>query len=647
MDRINYTVQPQLSSFPQKTASNPSYVLYLPTVLLRSHQNPALKLAVELANHLNLPLIILIVLTTHHLPQSHPLAQNPPRHTARRLAFLLEALCPTIKAFQNKIHAHVFIKIFNPPQYQSMDHVTLSIRSKAVILDEPFVHPHLGFNEKIESVIKSCCKTNKEHLGCFRVDGSTTVPPRLLFGSKKLPPKAYQWQTMTESKRKNHLLAAQQGHFDVQNPVVHYCQNWEDASFVSQLPSTWRNSSLKSPEVRPWTLADFEWIWNHYSHDTTKKDSAKTSAQSPIPLWMERMKSISNNANYESKEKILFTGIDWSVPPCSQTIGTLYHGKQRWKTWMSQKGLVQYAKLRNNITLPHASSRMSCYLNLGIISIFDLVYEISQKLPHQNQRFTKYKTGVQKYEEEIVKWREFSYAHAFYHSSNYHHVTCVPLWAQNWLQSSYQQSLHKNNMTDLPSLDQLINGTTNDVTWNAMQLHLILTGELHNNARMTWGKTVVHWAAKGAPFVHEVLESSQNCRSVAEAVLFVLCYLNDRYALDGLSPPSYAGILWCLGWTEKAGKHGRISEKSASRYRYGPQDFETAKQVLLQKNLIRRDEDEDINGTKFSPNNIVKFLGTKRKDVLNNEKCSQNEHAHEDLKKKPKTKSIEAFFGVT
>ena len=53
-------------------------------------------------------------------------------------------------------------------------------------------------------------------------------------------------------------------------------------------------------------------------------------------------------------------------------------------------------------------------------------------------------------------------------------------------------------------------------------------GELHNNARMTWGKAFIGWA------------------SPAEA-LAALIRCNHRFALDGCGPCSYGGILWC-GW---------------------------------------------------------------------------------------------------
>lgn len=83
---------------------------------------------------------------------------------------------------------------------------------------------------------------------------------------------------------------------------------------------------------------------------------------------------------------------------------------------------------------------------------------------------------------------------------------------------------------------------------------------------MTWGKTLVHWQTS--------LELPELLRQLA--------FVNDRFALDGLSPPSYAGLLWCVGWGDKPGRGGGISTKPASRYRVGPQGFVVARRRLLE-----------------------------------------------------------------
>ena len=94
---------------------------------------------------------------------------------------------------------------------------------------------------------------------------------------------------------------------------------------------------------------------------------------------------------------------------------------------------------------------------------------------------------------------------------------------------------------------------------------------------MTWGKTVVEWIG-----CRDRDHSSPDL-SPAQVTLRTLCYLNDRYALDALSPPSYAGLLWCTGWTDKPNGNGdwRIPLKPASRYKMSVEQFRLAEQKLL------------------------------------------------------------------
>lgn len=126
-------------------------------------------------------------------------------------------------------------------------------------------------------------------------------------------------------------------------------------------------------------------------------------------------------------------------------------------------------------------------------------------------------------------------------------------------------------------LDCLENSNSGDEIWDAMQDYLVQTGELHNNVRMTWGKMLVHW---------DHSSNSSTCienENPVSNLLHVLCYLNDRYALDGLSPPSYAGLLWCIGWSDKPDRKGGISTKR--RYKLSASGFQQAREKLMNGGL--------------------------------------------------------------
>lgn len=512
-----------------KRASS-SFVLYLPTVVLRKKHNPSFALACRLANHHKVPLIVLaVVLDDAHMPSPSP-ATRPMVMTSRRLAFVLEALKDATREWEQH-GAGVGIRAHGP-QARKPHHLTLARNAMAVVMDEPFVDPFLSFCQSVDRA------TQCVGVPCYRVDGSTTVPPvsKLkpkidaqgnVVGYEGVPAKAWMWQKKTDSVRKAHVQGVvRDGHFDAPELVVKV-----DPSFFlslshsnelhQYLPTEWQSKDTAAPGHRPWTVTEL-------------------AAVEDLKKW-----------------SLLWPGADESVPPCEQTCGSSCAGQERWNTFR-RNGLSSYAKLRNQIQKPHAVSRMSCYLNYGIVSLFQVIYELWQESST---------TGAQKFAEEVIKWREMSYAHAFSSPGSYNRDTSVPEWSRRYLNQCRQE------LGQVPyTLQQLEESETECQTWNAMQRYLVRTGELHNNARMTWGKMVVHW---------------QKSQKPVDAILQELVYLNDRYALDGLSPPSYAGILWCLGWCDKP-KDGVLSEKLSSRYRVGPEGFQEAERLLLSSGTTKR-----------------------------------------------------------
>merc|ERR1712087_791824 len=70
---------------------------------------------------------------------------------------------------------------------------------------------------------------------------------------------------------------------------------------------------------------------------------------------------------------------------------------------------------------------------------------------------------------------------------------------------------------------------------------------------MSWGKAIPAWHAAAFQLCTS-LESSSSIR--LQAALDLLIHLNDTFALDGGSPPSYGGLLWCLGWRDRPGRNG-------------------------------------------------------------------------------------------
>jgi deoxyribodipyrimidine photo-lyase len=124
---------------------------------------------------------------------------------------------------------------------------------------------------------------------------------------------------------------------------------------------------------------------------------------------------------------------------------------------------------------------------------------------------------------EMLTWRELSLNFCL---RNPHHESLVAL--PDWAQRSMRA--HADDRRDVTyPLEALERATTHDPIWNAGQRELLETGQMHDVVRMLWGKSVITWT----PTYGEALAS--------------LLHLNDRYALDGRDPNSYAGVQSCFG----------------------------------------------------------------------------------------------------
>jgi len=199
--------------------------------------------------------------------------------------------------------------------------------------------------------------------------------------------------------------------------------------------------------------------------------------------------------------------IDHSIGPVVDTRGGCDEGYARWQAFR-RSGLRGYAKRRNQIEIDGAS-RMSAYLHYGMVSPFRIAREASAD-------------GAEKYLDELLIWRELAYAFC-YHQTELESDASLPAWAVATL------SKHASDPRNHLSWETLARAKTGQRLWDAAQRSLLKHGELHNNVRMTWGKSILEW-------------SIDHRQSLAR-----LIDLNHRYALDGRDPASYGGILWCLG----------------------------------------------------------------------------------------------------
>eukprot|EP00927_Polykrikos_kofoidii_P049647 TRINITY_DN43682_c0_g1_i1.p1 TRINITY_DN43682_c0_g1~~TRINITY_DN43682_c0_g1_i1.p1 ORF type:complete len:574 (+),score=57.56 TRINITY_DN43682_c0_g1_i1:75-1796(+) len=210
--------------------------------------------------------------------------------------------------------------------------------------------------------------------------------------------------------------------------------------------------------------------------------------------------------------------VDMSVPPVHHTLGGSFAGYSRWNEWVSAGGLSTYAKRRNDSLDIRGVSRMSGYLNTGMVSPMRIAREAAAANG----------AGKGKYLDELLTWRGISYAFCYHFPMPAAGVTLAQL--PRWAQESLEQ--HAAERVRPISCHQLSCGQSGNKAWDGMQQYLVQTGELHNNARMGWGKAIAKWAASPQDALRSLVE------------------INNRFALDGHAPPSYGGLLGSLGLFE-------------------------------------------------------------------------------------------------
>jgi deoxyribodipyrimidine photo-lyase len=210
--------------------------------------------------------------------------------------------------------------------------------------------------------------------------------------------------------------------------------------------------------------------------------------------------------------------IDHSVAPSEVYIGGEAAAKRRLRHFV-ENILPHYDDWRNRPELD-GCSRLSPYLHFGFISA-QQIYEavVAAEAPQENK---------DAFLEQLIVRRELSYNFTR-HNNDYASLDSRPEWAKG--------TMNKHAGDKRPVLytqEQLEAGTTGDMLWNATQHELSRTGLLHNYMRMLWGKKIIEWTA------------------TYEEAFAVMEHLNNKYALDGRNPNSYAGILWCFGKHDRA-----------------------------------------------------------------------------------------------
>ncbi|HEX6648625.1 MAG TPA: hypothetical protein VF075_03775 [Pyrinomonadaceae bacterium] len=230
--------------------------------------------------------------------------------------------------------------------------------------------------------------------------------------------------------------------------------------------------------------------------------------------------------------------IDHTVRPSNLYRGGTQAGRKRLKHFV-RNILPHYEETRNEPSID-GTSRLSPYLHFGFLSIQEVVNAV--------ERANAPKRAKEAFMEQAIVRRELSF-NLTRHNPNYDSLKSLPGWALKTMRDHATDP-----RPELLDEEKIETAETYDELWNAAQRELVSTGLLHNYVRMLWGKRVIEWQ-----------------RSY-ETAFELLVHLNNKYALDGRDPNSYAGILWCFGkhdrpWPEREifGTLRYMSSKSMAR----------------------------------------------------------------------------------
>jgi len=205
--------------------------------------------------------------------------------------------------------------------------------------------------------------------------------------------------------------------------------------------------------------------------------------------------------------------IDHTVAPSPTIRGGQRAAQARLEAFLGTS-LRRYAEDRGDPNHPEAVSGLSPYLHFGNISPQEVLLGARAVAPpDQYARF----------QDELLVWREL--AHNFCHHDPKHRtLDAAPAWARNELDDHADDPRPARY-----SLEALERGETESALWNAAQRCYVRDGVMPNYLRMLWGKAILHWSADAA------------------TALGTMEHLNNKYALDGRDPNSYAGFQWILG----------------------------------------------------------------------------------------------------
>ena len=268
-----------------------------------------------------------------------------------------------------------------------------------------------------------------------------------------------------------------------------------------------------------------------YPHQAARADILRRNIAPLLPRFLRPLEEKAPKVraqfsepamDLERLEKILdLLPVDKNVKPVALPSGTKA-AREKLKNFLREK-LHRYADSRLS-PFVDVTSGLSPYLHFGQISPVEIALVIKEAGGK----------GADAFLEQLIVRRELALNFVWY-NPHYDRFEGLPKWARRTLlrhKSDPRPALYK--------VEDLEYARTDDPIWNMAQSQLFETGHLHNYLRMYWGKRLILWTAD------------------PEEALKVALYLNNKYALDGRDPSSYAGVGWCFGLHDRPFPERRV-----------------------------------------------------------------------------------------
>lgn len=175
---------------------------------------------------------------------------------------------------------------------------------------------------------------------------------------------------------------------------------------------------------------------------------------------------------------------------------------------------LEHYPLANNDPNADCRSHLSPYLHFGQISAQRVALTIQRRPDSDASRA---------FLEQLIIRRELADNFCLW-NDRYDTLAGLPPWARRTLDE------HRSDQREYRySHSQMEHARTHDPLWNAAQMEMLVSGQMHGYMRMYWAKKILEWSPDPADAYTTAIR------------------LNDRYELDGRDPNGYTGVAWAVG----------------------------------------------------------------------------------------------------